>query len=166
MEDGIAIPTHLKPELYQIELLPFIIQNNFTIGGKLELTMLCEKESTNVTLHTKNLVLDEENIELINVKNGKRISIIEHSYDTYREFYIAKLSQTLKEGTRYKISINYVTQLTNDNKGFYYDVYEDRTSGLIEYVLNLNLDKKIKVKHIRIFQMQVLCRHSISSHWC
>ena len=57
MKDDIRIPTHLKPELYQIELLPFIIQNNFTIRGKLELTMLCEQESTNVTLHTKNLVL-------------------------------------------------------------------------------------------------------------
>ena len=57
MEDGIGIPTHLKPELYQIELLPFIIQNNFTIRGKLELAMLCEQESTNVTLKTKNLVL-------------------------------------------------------------------------------------------------------------
>ena len=57
MKNDIRIPTHLKPELYQIELVPFIIQNNFTIRGKLELTMLCEQESTNVTLHTKNLVL-------------------------------------------------------------------------------------------------------------
>jgi aminopeptidase N len=129
----IAKVNHLKPELYQIELLPFVIPDNFTIQGKLELTMLCEEESKNVTLHSKNLVFEQENIELINVKNGKRISIIEHSYDTDREFYIAKLSQTLKEGTRYKISINYVTQLTNDNKGFYYDVYEDRTSELVEY---------------------------------
>ena len=126
MEDGTRLPTHLKPELYQIELLPFIIQNNFTIRGKLELTMLCEQESTNVTLHTKNLVLDEENIELVSLKNGKKISIIEHSYDTDQEFYIAKLSQTLKEGTKYKISINYVTQLTNNNKGFYYEVSEER----------------------------------------
>ena len=73
-----------------------------------------------------NRTLDEENIELVNLKNGKKISIIEHSYDTDQEFYIAKLSQTLKEGTKYKISINYVTQLTNDNRGFYYEVYEER----------------------------------------
>ena len=57
MKNDIRIPTHLKPELYQIELLPFVIPDNFTIRGKLELTMLCEQESTNVTLHTKNLVL-------------------------------------------------------------------------------------------------------------
>ena len=132
MEDGIPIPTHLKPELYQIELLPFIIQNNVTIQGKLELTMLCEQESTNVTLHTKNLVLDEENIELVSLKNGKKISIVEHSYDTDHEFYIAKLSQTLKEGTQYKISINYVTQLTNEDKGFYYAVSEERYYASIQ----------------------------------
>ena len=53
-----------------------------------------------------NWTLDEENIELVNLKNGKKISIIEHSYDTDQEFYIAKLSQTLKEGTKYKVSIN------------------------------------------------------------
>ena len=48
--------------------------------------------------------LDEENIELVNLKNGKKISIIEHIYDPDQEFYIAKLSQTLKEGTKYRVS--------------------------------------------------------------
>ena len=95
--------------------------------------MLCEQESKNVTLHVKDLILDEDNIKLISMKDGKIISITEHTYDQEREFYIAKLSQKLQKGTKYKIFINFTGKLGNNNFGFYYSVYKDRTTGLDEY---------------------------------
>ena len=133
IHSDIRLPTHLKPELYKIELLPFIIPDNFTINGKLELTMLCEEESRNVTLHAKNLTLNEENIKLINLGNGKSISITEHEYDIERDFYIARLSENLIKGTKYQISINYTAKLKDNNFGFYQSVYKDQETGLNEY---------------------------------
>ena len=119
----------MKPELYELELLPFIIPDNFTIRGHLELTLRCEYVSKNVTLHVADMTLDNDTITLTDMKNGKKIPIEKHAYDKDREFYIAHLSQTLTPGNNYKIAINYVASLNDNLKGFYRSVYKDRTTG-------------------------------------
>ena len=53
----VRLPRHLKPELYKLELLPFIIPDNFTIRGHLELTLECVAVSKNVTLHVADMTL-------------------------------------------------------------------------------------------------------------
>ena len=124
----VRLPTHLKPELYEVKLLPFIIPDNFTIRGHLELTLVCESVSKNVTLHVADMTLDNDTITLIDLKNGKKIPIEKHAYDKDREFYIAHLSQTLTPGNKYKIVIDYVGNLNDNLKGFYRSVYTDRTT--------------------------------------
>ncbi len=122
----VRLPRHLKPELYKIELLPFIIPDNFTIRGRLELTMSCHIEvSKNVTLHVADMTLDNDTITLIDMSTGKNIPIVKHSYDLDREFYIAHLGQTLKPGNEYVIKIDYVANLNDNLKGFYRSVYKN-----------------------------------------
>ena len=118
----LRLPTHLKPEKYTIELVPFVVLGNFTFKGHVEIIMVCEEESRNVTLHVNSIAmtLKNETIELTELKSNKKIAIENHDYDVDREFYIAKLSSSLNNGTRYKISIDYVAKLRNDGKGFYY----------------------------------------------
>ena len=53
----VRLPRHMKPELYNLQLLPFIIPENFTIDGHLELTMVCQSVGKNVTLHMADMKL-------------------------------------------------------------------------------------------------------------
>merc|ERR1719464_939165 len=130
----VRLPRHLKPELYKLELLPFIIPDNFTIRGHLELTLECVAVSKNVTLHVADMTLNNDTITLTDMKNGKKIPIEKHAYDKDREFYIAHLSQQLTPGNKYKIVIDYVANLNDDLKGFYRSVYKDLTTGEEEYI--------------------------------
>ena len=134
----VRLPRHLKPELYTVELLPFIIPDNFTIRGRLELTMNCLSVSKNVTLHVADMELDNDTITLTDMSNNlidNDIPILKHAYDKDREFYIAHLSKALTPGHTYKITINYVAHLNDNLKGFYRSVYKDLKTGADEYVL-------------------------------
>ena len=72
--------------------------------------------------------LDENSISLMDQATNKPISIVKNDYDKEREFYIARLSQTLKPGQKYVIKINFVANLNDNLKGFYRSVYKDLTT--------------------------------------
>ncbi len=60
--EGIRLPGHLLPEKYRIELVPFIIPDNFTIRGKVVINMNCVSPGNNVTLHYADMDLDKKSI--------------------------------------------------------------------------------------------------------
>ena len=123
------LPRHLIPELYNVKLVPFIIPDNFTIRGHLDLTMDCLLAAQNVTLHVADMTLDNDTITLMNMETGDTIPIEKHAYDLDREFYIAHLSKPLIPGQKYKISIGFVAILNDKLKGFYRSAYKDLTTG-------------------------------------
>ncbi len=125
----VLLPRHLSPELYKLELVPFIIPDNFTIRGHMELTMNCVSSAKNVTLHAADLTIDNDTISLVEMDTGKPIGINKHAYDLDREFYIAHLDRALVPGKKYKITIDYVAILNDNLRGFYRSVYKDRVSG-------------------------------------
>ena len=90
--------------------------------------MVCQSVGKNVTLHMADMELDENSISLMDQATNKPISIVKHDYDKEREFYIARLSQTLKPGQKYVIKINFVANLNDNLKGFYRSVYKDLTT--------------------------------------
>merc|ERR1712218_552124 len=110
---------------YTLKLLPFIIPDNFTIRGHLDLTMESVSVAKNVTLHVAELTLEESTITLTDMETRKTIPIEKHAYDADREFYIAHLSQTLVPGKKYQISIDFLAILNDNLKGFYRSVYKD-----------------------------------------
>ena len=115
--------------MYTIKLVPFIIPENFTIKGQLELIMTCHSVGENVTLHVKDMELDENSISLIDMETNSLIEISKHAYDKDREFYIAHLSKPLTPGQKYIIKIDYVAELNDKLAGFYRSQYKDLTTG-------------------------------------
>ena len=54
--------------------------------------------------------------------NGKKIADISvqgHEYDKDREFYITNLNKAIKKGNKYRISMEFVSSLNDNLKGFY-----------------------------------------------
>ena len=130
----VRLPRHLSPELYTLELVPFIIPDNFTIRGNVEIRMLCNEASNNVTLHAADILVENSTVTLKEGDTGREIQITGHDYDKDREFYISKLSETLQPGKMYSIKIAYTAYLKDNLKGFYRSVYKDQATGKDEYI--------------------------------
>jgi len=129
----VRLPLHLIPEQYTVKLVPFIIPDNFTIKGYVEIDMLCEHNSNNVTLHSADIEIENKTVTLQD-QQGNNVKISRWSYDHAREFFILHLSQDLVKGNRYKVKIKFTAFLNDNLKGFYRSVYEDKTTGKNEYI--------------------------------
>ena len=130
----VRLPRHLSPELYTLELVPFIVPDNFTIRGNVEIQMLCNEASNNVTLHVADILVENSTVTLKETDTGREIRITGHDYDKDREFYISKLGETLQPGKKYSIKIAYTAYLKDNLKGFYRSVYKDQATGKDEYI--------------------------------
>lgn len=130
----VRLPRHLSPELYTLELVPFIVPDNFTIRGNVEIQMLCNEASNNVTLHVADILVENSTVTLKETDSGREIRITGHDYDKDREFYISKLGETLQPGKTYSIKIAYTAYLKDNLKGFYRSVYKDQATGKDEYI--------------------------------
>jgi len=124
----VRLPRHLLPINYRIELVPFLIPDNFTIRGLTEIEMDCVESAFNVTLHTADMLIQNDTIE-VKEEDGKRVEIFQVDYDLDREFIIINLNSGLSAGKKYFITIRYTAHLRDSLKGFYRSVYKDKSSG-------------------------------------
>ena len=60
-----------------------------------------------------------------NEKQGT-IDIVGHEFDEDREFYILKLGKKIEKGNHYQISIDFVSELNDELRGFYRSTYKDK----------------------------------------
>jgi len=130
----VRLPTHLIPELYTIHLTPFIIPDNFTIRGYVEIEMRCTQAANNVTLHLADIIVNNDTVRMEEKVTGKEIVIMSHSYDKDREFYISHLAESLKPENVYTIKIEYTAKLQDNLKGFYRSKYVDPITNKEEYI--------------------------------
>lgn len=129
----VRIPRHLTPEKYSLKLVPFIIPDNFTIKGYVEIDMLCVEAGQNITLHSADIDIQNDTV-IVQKKNGNNLGIQSYSYDKDREFFIVKLGSMLQKGERYQIKIHFTAYLKDNLKGFYRSKYKSLTSGQEEYI--------------------------------
>jgi hypothetical protein len=68
--------------------------------------------------------------QVTNMVTMEDVSIIGHSYDTEKTFYIIELGESLSTGIQYSISIQYVAEIYLDNlEGLYRNHYDDPITG-------------------------------------
>lgn len=56
---------------------------------------------------------------------GPDLAIAAHQYDAERQFYVAQLSEPLRRGGRYVLSMHFLGLLNDMMKGFYRSSYMD-----------------------------------------
>eukprot|EP00095_Tigriopus_kingsejongensis_P003865 maker-scaffold1168_size57759-snap-gene-0.7 protein:Tk03865 transcript:maker-scaffold1168_size57759-snap-gene-0.7-mRNA-1 annotation:"aminopeptidase n" len=122
--EDVLLPTHMIPFKYKVQLVPFIIPDNYTIKGYTEIHMMCQESASNVTVHINNLNITQD---LVSLKDhqGQDIQITGHKYDKEREFYIIELGHDLVPGTNYTMSVHFVAELADGLNGFYRSTYQN-----------------------------------------
>ena len=57
------------------------------------------------------------------------IEVTGHKFDKYREFYITNLDRAIIKDNLYRITMDFIAQLSDNLKGFYRSQYQDKATG-------------------------------------
>ena len=115
----VRLPRHLEPLHYNLELVPFLIPDNFTIRGGVEIEVLCRLPATNITLHAADLEIENNTVTVTDLSTGDDIEVVDVAYDEAREFFILNTGSELEQDKKYVIKIQYTAFLKDNLKGFY-----------------------------------------------
>ncbi|XP_064599428.1 aminopeptidase N-like [Liolophura sinensis] len=134
MNNSYRLPKSLSPVFYNLEIKPNIYEEdpkNFTFEGQVKIMMNCSKETTNVTLHINQLKLLNDSID---IKGGSdclhpRIGVMNYERDLERQFVIFHLSEALKPGCQYNLTLNFTAPLTDSLSGLFYSSYQHSGSN-------------------------------------
>ncbi|XP_065352031.1 aminopeptidase Ey-like [Cloeon dipterum] len=117
------LPEDLRPEHYTLEIKTFLDGENSRFEGRVLIRVKCEEDTSRVVLHSTDLILKTDQVRV-----GDK-EIVGHEFDTQNEFYIIKLKEELKSGSKYVIEIPFEGNLTTSLKGYYRSSYKDKATG-------------------------------------
>ncbi|CAB3384998.1 Hypothetical predicted protein [Cloeon dipterum] len=122
------LPGDLRPEHYTLDMKTFLDGENSRFEGRVLIKVKCEKDTSRVVLHSTDLLLNTDKVRV-----GDK-EITGHEFDTQNEFYIIKLKEALKSGSKYVIEIPFEGNLTTSLAGYYRTSYKDKATGDTKWV--------------------------------
>ena len=85
---------HLSINLrYEVYLIPYIIPDNFTIDGEVNIEVEITEPTTNISLHIYDMTIHEDEVTLTNLNGDTNVNIVGHGYDEFRQFYIINFDE-------------------------------------------------------------------------
>ncbi|XP_076343082.1 aminopeptidase N-like [Tachypleus tridentatus] len=123
----VLLPSSVVPIHYQVELQPFLIPDNFTFDGSVQITVLCTQSTENITVQIKDLTIHHNSIQLRRGRGGSNPKIEKISYDETREFLILHLDSSLESQEQYEVAMKFRGNLNDKLVGFYRSSYRDST---------------------------------------
>jgi len=88
----VRLPKNIKPTRYEVHLMPFIVEDNFTIAGHVQIEVTVDEPTANVTLHIYDITVHEKDVT-VQTDTGEMVEIVGHGYDEARQFYIIYFSE-------------------------------------------------------------------------
>jgi len=122
-EIDVRLPSNIKPSRYQLHLIPFIIPDNFSISGHVEIDIDVSEPSDSITLHIYDMTIHEKDVTVV-TEDGTMVDIVGHAYDEVRQFYIIMLANA-PDASKLKISIFFTGNLNDELAGFYRSSYTE-----------------------------------------
>lgn len=123
---NMRLPRNTIPKSYDIKLIPFLIEDNFTFIGEVTILVEIVEESRNITLHSMELIINEVNLYFLNSTNNNNtkesIQITNKRHDIPNQFYIIETDTKLSKGF-YQLHFKYEGALNDDLQGFYRSSY-------------------------------------------
>ena len=126
-EPDFRLPTHIKPYHYNIWLTPFILEGNWTTKGRVEINVenvLTNGGVDNITLHAEDMAIMDVSVKQL--ADNSSIKIKGYGYDPERDFFIIYFRSSIQN--KFTISIDFLSNLNDDMKGFYRSSYQNVTS--------------------------------------
>lgn len=140
-ESSLRLPESVVPISYNIKLIPFLFEHNFTFSGEVKIIVNVTQTCQNITLHATSLKIksNDVTVRLLNDtlhRNESANSSARNTHNTHgyaairkvypiepKQFLIIEFNHTLYEGALYEIHIKYVGILNDLLQGFYRSAY-------------------------------------------
>ncbi|KAH8252488.1 hypothetical protein KR032_000213 [Drosophila birchii] len=128
--DDYRLPRSLEPQHYDLQILTDLDKLRFE--GFVRIHLLARESTWNITLHVKDLEIDEKRTKVSSFRGKNCVKSIE-TLDLY-EFYTLHLCRELKKGEVYQLEMHFGAKLNSSDSGYYNSSYVDAKN---KEVLNL-----------------------------
>ncbi|KAK2704396.1 aminopeptidase N-like [Artemia franciscana] len=127
-QEDYRLPRHVLPDSYEIKILPFLKDQNFTFNGEVAIRITCYTPSNNITLHYNDIAI--KNVKVAS-QDSQELKIMSTSYNSDFHQFTIFLESDLEVNKQYVISITYNGNINNDLEGFYRASYFDENGNEI-----------------------------------
>lgn len=132
------LPVNIQPKHYKLQVLTHIDDDRgFEFSGKVFITLKAIEKSRNVTLHSKDLEIDEKNIiinTIDNVKSDGPFKVDKTEVNERHDYYIMHLSNSLQVNQEYILEIPFSGELNKNLYGYYRSSYLNKKTGRKEWL--------------------------------
>ncbi|XP_053660803.1 aminopeptidase N-like [Anopheles marshallii] len=147
VREDLRLPRSIEPVAYDIRLVPWLVEDNFTFFGAVEILVNVLEDCNNVTLHVAALTVHSASVERVGRNGAEKgtqegdeselgndptppgivwpeIVEIDHNITvTSKQFYVLVLKTPLRRGDQYMVRIKYEGILNDYLQGFYRSSY-------------------------------------------
>ncbi|EDX14832.1 aminopeptidase Ey isoform X2 [Drosophila simulans] len=122
------LPTALRPQKYYLRILTLLESpDDLRFVGNVQIVIEALKNTRNITLHSKNLTIDESRITLrqISGASNKDNCVSSTSVNPTHDYYIMHTCEELLAGNVYKLGLPFSADLTRQLFGYYLSSYKN-----------------------------------------
>ncbi|GAB1862311.1 hypothetical protein CAJAP_03390 [Camponotus japonicus] len=123
------LPDNVAPMHYNIKLIPYIEEGNFTFDGESAINITIRHVTQNLSLHTLELTIDDAATSLFD-KDGIVHMPTTYSYDLITHILVLYFDDELSPGN-YTLKMRYVGILHDDLQGFFRVSYVNKKGNLV-----------------------------------
>ncbi|XP_039490659.1 aminopeptidase Ey-like [Drosophila santomea] len=126
--DYYRLPTALRPQKYDLRILTLLEHpENLRFSGTAKIVIEVLQNTNNITLHAKNLHINESQIVLkeISVEGNTDICISSTEVNSIHDFYILNTCKELLTDRVYELSLPFSAELNTQLEGYYRSSYVD-----------------------------------------
>ncbi|XP_052844663.1 aminopeptidase Ey-like isoform X2 [Drosophila gunungcola] len=131
------LPTALRPQKYYLRILT-LLENpeDLRFAGTVQIVIEVLQNTQNITLHSKNLTIDESQIRLRQISGeGKKDNCVSStSLNPTHDFYILNTCDELVAGNVYKLSLPFAAELSRPLKGYYRSSYKNPVDNVTRWL--------------------------------
>ncbi|XP_017083204.1 aminopeptidase N-like [Drosophila eugracilis] len=135
--DYFRLPTALRPQKYDLRILTRLEdEGNLSFNGTVKIKLEALQNTKNITLHSKDLEIDEAQITLRQVSGEglKDNCVSSTEVNPNHDFYILHTCQELVAGHAYELELPFSAELQDQLVGYYRSSYVDPVSNETRWI--------------------------------
>jgi len=121
------LPTALRPQKYNLRVLTHLDNpEDLRFEGSVKILFEVLENTKNITLHAKNLTIDESQITLKDTSSANKKNCISSTeVNSIHDFYVMHTCEQLLAGEKYELTMPFSADLNRQLEGYYRSSYLD-----------------------------------------
>lgn len=133
VDKDVRLPRSIVPITYNISIIPFLTEGNFTFHGLVKILVNITVDCNNITMHA----VDLDIMNGTTVKDLKgNVLTLKNTYTVEdKQFFIIMTDDPLKRDMQLEIEMKFIGQISDNLQGFYRSSYENANGEKRYFVL-------------------------------